>query len=50
VIAASSPKAHSFRSSTYKGVDAEVVRAKRTEFSLISTKKPFVFFEKNMGR
>jgi hypothetical protein len=30
------------------GADAELVRAKRTEFSFISTKKPFVFFEKSM--
>jgi hypothetical protein len=30
------------------GADGELVRAKRTEFSFISTKYPFVFLENNM--
>jgi hypothetical protein len=30
------------------GPETAVVRAKRTEFSFISTKNPFVFFENNM--
>jgi len=30
------------------GADGELVRARRTEVSFISTKKPFVFFEKSI--